>query len=168
MPMIDTSTNDKSRDAEVRVSKQIKDSCLRLLMRREHSQKELLTKLVAKGFNKNDILPVIEELANQGWQSDTRYAESYTRHRIQKGYGSLAISYELKQNGVNAVNLDNIMLAFADSWLELLEQVYHKKYDHNTRLSRSEWAKRCRFLMQRGFPSTLITALCQHLNIQFS
>ncbi|MSP27608.1 MAG: regulatory protein RecX [Methylococcales bacterium] len=158
---------DVNRDVTDCVSKQIKDSCLRLLMRREHSQKEVLTKLTAKGFNKNDCLPVIEELANQGWQSDTRYAESYTRHRLQKGYGAIAISYELKQNGVEAVNLDSIMLAFADSWLELLEQLYHKKYDQNTRLSRSEWAKRCRFLMQRGFSSTLITALCHHLNIQF-
>jgi regulatory protein len=121
---------------------------------------------MAKGFNKDAVLLVVAELAEQGWQSDSRYAESYTRHRLQKGYGSLAISYELKQKGVTAVNLDNILLAFANSWLEHLEQVYHKKYDHNTRLSRSEWAKRCRFLMQRGFPCTLITALCQHLNIQ--
>ena len=155
-----------SRDADVRVSTDIKNSCLRLLMCREHSQKELLTKLTAKGFNKDDILPIIAELASQGWQSDSRYAESYTRYRIQKGYGPVAIQYELKQNGVTTFNLDNIMLAFADSWLELLEQVYHKKYDQNTRLSRSEWAKRCRFLMQRGFPSTLMTALCQQLNIQ--
>jgi regulatory protein len=155
-----------SGDAINRVSTDIKDSCLRLLMRREHSQKELLTKLTAKGFNKDAVLPVIAELTEQGWQSDSRYAESYTRHRIQKGYGPVAIQYELKQNGVTTFNLDNILFAFADSWLELLEQVYHKKYDQNTRLSRSEWAKRCRFLMQRGFPSTLMTALCQHLHIQ--
>ncbi|MEI6706829.1 MAG: regulatory protein RecX [Methylococcales bacterium] len=158
---------DADRDAINPISTEIKNSCLRLLMRREHSQKELLTKLLLRGFNKEDSLPVIAELTSQGWQSDSRYAESYARHRIQKGYGSLAIAYELKQNGVEAVNLDTIMLAFADSWLELLEQVYHKKYDHDTRLSRSEWAKRCRFLMQRGFPSTLMTALCQQLNIQF-
>ena len=157
---------DADRNAINPISTEIKNSCLRLLMRREHSQKELLTKLMAKGFNKDAVLLVVAELAEQGWQSDSRYAESYTRHRLQKGYGALAIGYELKQKGVTAVNLDNILLAFANSWLEHLEQVYHKKYDHNTRLSRSEWAKRCRFLMQRGFPSTLITALCQHLNIQ--
>jgi regulatory protein len=163
----DTSANDKNRDAAARVSTDIKNSCLRLLMRREHSQKELLTKLMAKGFNKNDILPIIEELANQGWQSDTRYAESYTRHRLQKGFGPVAIQYELKQNGVMTVNIDEVMHTLADSWLDLLKQVYQKKYDQTTRLSRSEWAKRCRFLMQRGFPSTLMTALCQQLNIQF-
>jgi regulatory protein len=162
---LDTVDN-MSRDAINRVSTDIKNSCLRLLMRREHSQKELLTKLIAKGFNKDEILPVVAELAEQGWQSDSRYAESYTRHRLQKGFGPVAIQYELKQNGVMTVNVDEVMFTLADSWLELLEQVYHKKYDHNTRLSRSEWVKRCRFLMQRGFPSTLMTILCQHLNIQ--
>lgn len=157
---------DRQGDAGSAVSKDIKDSCLRWLVRREHSQKELLTKLTAKGFNKADCVPVIAELTEQGWQSDCRYAENYTRHRIQRGFGPVAIRYELQQNGVTAINLDDILLAFTDNWLAQLEQVYHKKYDHDTRLSRSEWAKRCRFLMQRGFPSTLMTALCQRLNIQ--
>lgn len=67
------------------VSTEIRESCLQLLARREHSQKELLNKLLIKGFNKDVILAVIEELAKQGWQSDLRYAESYARHRIEKG-----------------------------------------------------------------------------------
>jgi regulatory protein len=160
--------NDKRRDADECVSTDIKNSCLRLLTRREHSQKELLTKLMAKGFNKDAVLPIIEALAEQGWQSDSRYAESYARHRLQKGYGAIAIAYELKQNGVSAFDIDNSLSAFADSWLEHLEHVYFKKYPHDTRLSRLEWAKRSRFLMQRGFSSTLINALFQHLNIKFS
>ena len=163
---------DTSRDAKSCVStdikNDIKNSCLRLLMRREHSQKELLTKLMAKGFKADDILPVIADSQKQGWQSDNRYAESYARYRIQRGFGPVAIAYELKQNGVENVNLDPIMLTFSDSWLELLEQLYHKKYLHESRLSRSEWAKRCRFLMQRGFSSTLINTLFQQLNIKFS
>jgi regulatory protein len=160
--------NDKRGDTDKCVSTDIKNSCLRLLTRREHSQKELLTKLMAKGFNKDAVLPVIEALAEQGWQSDSRYAESYTRHRLQKGYGAIAIGYELKQNGVSAFDIDNSLSAFTDSWLEHIEQVYFKKYSHDTHLSRSEWAKRNRFLMQRGFSSTLINALFQHLNIKFS
>ena len=78
-------------------STQIKESCLRLLARREHSQKELLNKLLVKGFDKDEILAVIEEFALQGWQSDSRYAESYARHRIQKGYGPISIAYELRK-----------------------------------------------------------------------
>ena len=148
------------------VSKEIKESCLRLLARREHSQKELLNKLLVKGLAKDDILAVIDELAQQGWQSDSRYAESYTRHRIQKGYGPIFIAYELRKNGIDAVNFEDIMQKMADSWMELLEQVYIKKYGHDLLLDRNEWAKRSRFLMQRGFSGTMISALFDHLNIK--
>jgi regulatory protein len=156
----------KCRDAKYYVSTEIKESCLRLLARREHSQKELLNKLLVKGFDKDEILAVIEELAGQGWQSDSRYAESYTRHRIQKGYGPLFVAYELRKNGVDAVNLEDIVHKSAGSWMDLLEQVYTKKYGYDSRMDRNEWAKRSRFLMQRGFSGTMISALFDHLNIK--
>lgn len=156
-----------NQDAMNCVSTEIRESCLRLLARREHSQKELLNKLLIKGFNKDVILAVIEELAKQGWQSDLRYAESYARHRIEKGYGPISVIYELRQNGVVETNLDDIVQKTAGSWMELLEQVYIKKYNHNTLLERNEWAKRSRFLLHRGFSGAMVNALFEHLNIKF-
>jgi regulatory protein len=50
--------------------------------------------------------------------------------------------------------------------MDLLEQVYSKKYGHDSVLNRNEWAKRSRFLMQRGFSGTMISALFDHLNIK--
>lgn len=145
----------------------IKESCLRWLARREHSQKELQNKLLAKGVSKADILPVLDELAEQGWQSDTRYAESYARSRLLKGYGPLIIAYELRQNSADVIDLDALAQTIAGSWQVLLEQVYSKKYGCDERLERQEWAKRSRFLLQRGFSSTMIHTLFTHLNIKF-
>jgi regulatory protein len=156
----------ENQDATNRGLTEINESCLRLLARREHSQKELLNKLLLKGFAKDDILAVIDELALQGWQSDSRYAESYARHRIQKGYGPFFIAYELRQNGVDEVDLEDLVQKTAGSWVDLLEQIYIKRYGHDSFLDRKEWAKRSRFLMQRGFPGTLISALFDHLNIK--
>ncbi len=147
------------------VSTEIRENCLRLLARREHSQKELLNKLLIKGFNKDDILAVIEELALQGWQSDLRYAESYARHRIQNGYGPVYVAYELRQNGVVPANLEDIVQQTAGSWMELLEQVYTRKYSHDTLLDRNEWAKRSRFLLHRGFSGAMVNALFEHLKL---
>ena len=143
---------------------EIHDVCLRLLARREHSRKELLNKCLIKGYDKSDILAVIEDLARQGWQDDLRYAESYARHRIQKGYGPVFIIYQLQQNGINAVDLEDIVETVAGSWMDVLEQVYDKKYKHNKRMDRQEWAKRSRFLMQRGFPAAMISLLFNRLN----
>ncbi|MEQ1620905.1 MAG: regulatory protein RecX [Methylococcales bacterium] len=149
------------------IAKQIEDVCLRLLTQREHSQKELLEKLALRDFAKQDALPVIESLADRGWQSDTRYAESYARSRIMKGYGPVRVIYELKQNGVEATKLDEIVQAVVGSWMDSLEQVYIKKYPQDKLLSRSEWAKRSRFLLQRGFSFDMINALFDHLQIKF-
>jgi regulatory protein len=148
------------------ISLEIREYCLRLLARREHSQKELLNKLLLKGFDKEETLAVIEELAWQGWQSDARYAESYARYRIQKGYGPISVVYDLRQNGVDGINLENIVQKTAGSWMDLLEQVYNKKFNHDPLMDYKEWAKRSRFLMQRGFPGTMISALFDHLNIK--
>ncbi len=149
------------------IAKEIEAICLRLLARREHSRQELLNKLVLRGFDKDDALPVLDELAEQGWQDDLRYAESYTRFRILKGYGPIRVSYELKQNGIAAFDLESIVQEEAGSWMELLGQIYSKKYSHDTVMQRNEWAKRSRFLLHRGFSGAMIGALFDQLDIRF-
>ena len=144
----------------------IRDVSLRLLTRREHSRQELLQKLQSKGFSKETITTLLDELAEQGWQSDERYAESYARHRIMQGFGPIAIAYELRQNGVEAVDLDNLAETLGGGWQELLLQAYRKKYPDNPVISRAEWVKRYRFLLQRGFPAGLVSDLPKQLPIQ--
>jgi len=148
-------------------TKEIQEVCLRLLARREHSQQELLNKLALRGVDRDDAQSVIDELAAQGWQDDLRYAASYARFRIYKGYGPIRVSYELKQNGIAGFDLDGIVREEVGSWMALLEQIYNKKYTHDTVMERNEWAKRSRFLLQRGFSGAMISALFDELNIRF-
>ncbi|MGZ5026978.1 MAG: regulatory protein RecX [Methylobacter sp.] len=158
---------EQSGDETLHDASEIKEVCLRLLARREHSRKELLDKLALRGFSKDKVQPVIDELAEQGWQDDLRYAESYARYRIEKGYGPVRVAYELKQNGIAAFDLDSIVKAEAGSWMTLLEQVYSKKYSDDAVSDRNEWAKRSRFLLHRGFSGAMISALFNMLNIRF-
>jgi regulatory protein len=159
--------SEASKSDDSPVAKEIEEICLRLLSRREHSQQELLSKLALRGFSRDDVQPVIDQLAEQGWQDDLRYAENYARFRIQKGYGPLHVKQELKQNGIAAFDLEDIVKEEAGSWMALLEQVYSKKYPHDAVLDRSEWAKRSRFLLHRGFSGAMISALFDELNIRF-
>ncbi|WP_031435403.1 regulatory protein RecX [Methylomarinum vadi] len=145
---------------------QIKDICLRLLARREHSRKELLDKLAFRGFGRQDTERVVQELAEQGWQSDERYAHSYARQRIEKGYGPLRIAYELQQHGVEYSELDGLVEDLAGSWSELLENVYLGKYSVDKHLPAKEWLKRSRFLQQRGFSGEMIKKLFVHMGIR--
>lgn len=144
----------------------IKEHCLRLLTFREHSQKELRAKLMQKGYLLEDIQPIIDQLAQDNWQSDRRFAENYARHRLRKGYGEVAIRYELKQKGIDfALDLHGILLTVAEDWMDLLTQVYNKKYGEISPIPRLEWAKRSRFLMQRGFSSSQITQFASESRI---
>ncbi|MEQ1559844.1 MAG: regulatory protein RecX [Methyloglobulus sp.] len=143
--------------------KQIRAQCLRLLTRREHSQKEIKNKLVIKGYESNQVLAVLEELGQQNWQDDTRYAESYARVRSQKGFGPIRIAYELRQQGVNPGIIDNILTTTTESWMKLLLDVYTKKYPGEVAANHAERGKRIRFLQQRGFSNTMINTLFKQL-----
>ena len=143
--------------------KAIKEACVRYLMRREHSQQELLLKVSAKGFAQQDIARVIDELIEQGLQSDARFAESYARSRVHKGFGPLRIQAELQQRGVSHYPFDMAVEDIAGSWQELLEHVYSKKYGNKPLVDSREQLKRSRFLQQRGFPNELLRQLFKQL-----
>ena len=152
--------------------KNIRDICVRLLSRREHSQQELLDKLAIKGFDRAETQLIVDDLAAQGWQSNQRFAESYSRYRIKKGYGPIKIICELQQRGIEDCDLDGVVTDIADGWGEILEQVYVKKYPDdkaltNKALTHKEWLKRNRFLQQRGFSGEMIKTLFKDLNIKF-
>lgn len=137
---------------------QIRSLCFQWLARRDYSRQELLAQLAANGFTADDSAAVIAELARQGWQSDRRYAESYARGRIRKGYGPNAIAYELSRRGIADFDLERLAETEAKGWQNLLMRVYRKKYPEPARAAK-EWAKRSRFLLQRGFPAAMIRSL---------
>lgn len=151
-------------DAET--AKEIRHICLNLLTRRDYSQLELLERLVKKDFDRVESQTIIDDLTEQGWQSDQRFAESYARYRIKKGFGPIKISYELQQRGVESFDFDTVIFDLADDWGDLLKQVYQRKYADDKILQSKEWLKRSRFLQQRGFSGELINSLLKVLNIK--
>jgi regulatory protein len=146
---------------------EIRKNCLRLLSRREYSRLELQNRLQAKGWADNLIQGVLADLAAEGWQSDSRFADNYARQRIGKGYGPLRIENELRLRGIEDFDLESIVEDAADGWVALLEKVYLRKYAHASGISIKEWARRNRFLLQRGFTGESIRTLVKKLNIKF-
>lgn len=144
---------------------QIEQTCLRLLARREHSQKELFDKLALRGFQRDEVEPVIVEMAEQNWQNDARYTECYVRQRISSGYGPIRIRYELQQRGITDADLDT-QAEEQGGWQNLLIDVYCNKYDEEMSLTQNEWLKRSRFLQQRGFSGEMIKRLFAELKIK--
>jgi len=79
----------------------LRDNLLKLLARREYSQKELMLKMQSKGFEVEQIEEQIARLAEVGLQSDERYAEMLTEHYVLKGKGPFYLRQKLREKGLN-------------------------------------------------------------------
>ena len=81
---------------------QARHKAMDLLARREHTRKELTTKLATKGFQDDVIEQTINRLTEEGLQSDERFTEAFVTMRTKKGQGPLRILKELQERGVKS------------------------------------------------------------------
>lgn len=133
-----------------------------LLARREHGRAELIQKLTARGFTREEVARGVDDLSVRGLQSDQRFAGMFARQRLERGYGALRIRAELTQRGIESSIID---AAFAEAAPEVDDPVARAAELLRRRLgrqasragdsalgddprSRARWL---RFLGQRGF-----------------
>ncbi|MCV6639443.1 regulatory protein RecX [Candidatus Albibeggiatoa sp. nov. NOAA] len=128
----------------------LNQKALRYLANREHSRFELRQKLQTTHLDREIIDAVLDNLADRGYQSDRRFAESYTRYRINKGYGELYIRRVLQQRGVSNDIVSVVLAEQAHVWFDLVCEVQHKRFT-TTPNGQREYAKQVRFLQYRGF-----------------
>ena len=124
---------------------------MNLLARREHSTQELRDKLLARGFEDDEITPALQTLSREGLLSDERFTESFVHSRVERGSGPVKIRAELRQRGV----ADEIITNWLDErdrvWLERAESVRCKKFGSALPVDYKEKARQARFLQYRGF-----------------
>ncbi|PHS70187.1 MAG: RecX family transcriptional regulator [Cycloclasticus sp.] len=128
-----------------------------MLARREHSAHELVQKLSAKGYEREEIETTLGEFKEKNWQSDNRFAESYSRSRLHKGFGPIRIKMELRERGVDA-SIDNVF-EHAPDWQQLLVELHSKKYGNQSPMDMKERAKRTRFFLHKGYSHEMINQL---------
>ncbi len=137
-----------------------------LLARREHSAKELASKLRIRGFGAEVIETVLQRLAMERLQSDERFAEVYLRQRSGKGYGPQRIAAELGERGIDD-GLISACFRQAEAegeidWFERAEAVYARKFGSGPIEDMKERAKRLRFMQYRGFTHEQIAAAIEN------
>ncbi len=132
---------------------------LRLLARREHSARELQTKLLARGCEPDAISATLAELARRGWQSDDRYAQAAVNSGARKGHGPLRIRQQLQRAGVDA-SLSAAQLATENvDWQQEAHQAAEKYLRGKDSSDLKVKAKLQAFLMRRGFSSEQIRSV---------
>jgi regulatory protein len=129
-----------------------------LLARREHGRAELERKLLAAGFAADVAADALQQLAEEGLQSDRRFVESFVQSRINQGKGPLRIHADLGQRGIASDLVDEVLEEAGEDWYELAREARLKKFGRSQPDGFREKARQMRFLQYRGFEPDQIRA----------
>lgn len=130
---------------------------LGLLVRREHSRRELARKLTARGVATEDAQAAVDRMTAEGWQDDARFAEQLVRSRANNGYGPLRVRAELGTHGLDREAVAAAMDAYDGDWAENARDLVRRRFPgglDDPAIRR----KAADFLIRRGFSGDQVRA----------
>ena len=130
---------------------EVRRLAMNLLARREHSRQELFDKLSRRNVDEEVLAAAIDRLSGQDLQSDQRFAQNYSRSRLQSGQGPVRIRKELEQRGVNATLIAEAVESLEADWDALAAAARCKRFGESPPRDYKEKSRQSRFLNYRGF-----------------
>lgn len=135
-----------------------------LLSRREHSHRELVRKLAARGVEPQEAEAAVARLVEDGWQDDARFAESLVRSRAGSGYGPVRIRAELTTHGLDECRVTTALTAYEGDWFENARDLVRRRIgdciDGDLPLQR----KAADLLYRRGFTGDQVRAVVRGID----
>ena len=132
------------------------DKALGLLARREHSRKELKTKLRQGGYEGEETTDALDRLGEQHYQDDDRFAEVLLHSRISQGYGPMRLRQELKSHGLVDARIRELLDAVEVDWNASAMAQLRRRYGGAGSKDPAERARRAQFLLRRGFAAATV------------
>ena len=130
---------------------------LGLLVRREHSRRELGRKLRQGGYGQDEADEALARLGEQHYQDDARFAEVLIRSRIAQGYGPARLRAELKSHGLPDARIRDWLEAAEADWEALAAEQLRRRYGAPSRTAdAAEGRRRAQFLLRRGFSAATV------------
>lgn len=123
---------------------------LGLLVRREHSRRELRHKLGRRGVESSEIEAALETLSRQDFQNDARFAHALARSRLAAGYGPLRIRAELAQHGLDGGLVEQAIADLGCDWPVQAAELLARRF-RRIPVDPSIRRKAVDFLLRRGF-----------------
>ena len=146
-------------DGEARKqASQAQAAAIRLLSRREYSRAELSQRLSRKGFAESVVNRVLDELAREGLQSETRFAEALVRSKLGRDYGPMRIYADAHAKGLDTDLVDQALDEAEVDWVTMARRQACKRYGDLAALDWNEKQKCRAMLARRGFESGHIRA----------
>jgi len=131
---------------------------LGLLVRREHSRKELTRKLTARGVEQEAAVAAVDKMAAAGWQDDDRFAESLIRSRIAAGHGPVRIRAELGMHALGREAVAAALEAVKVDWDEIARDLVRRRFGADVASNCERQRKAADWLLRRGFTGAQVRA----------
>lgn len=93
---------------------------------------------------------LLDELAAQGWQSDTRFAQGVARRQSAR-HGTARIIQTLRQQGVDEALTAHLRDTLRGTELQRAHEVWLKRFGGVAPADAQAYGKQARFLAARGF-----------------
>ena len=134
---------------------------LALLVRREHSRKELTRKLAERGIESEAASMVVDRLTGDGWQSDARFAEMLVRTRVANSQGPVRIRAELGTHGLDSDAIEAAMATFDGNWRQIAQDLARRRFGPGFTADLACRRKVADFLYRRGFDGETVRFVLQ-------
>ena len=132
----------------------LKGRALRLLARREHARPELERKLAPHAESPEALAAALDDLQSKGFISEARVVESVLHQRASQ-FGARRLRQALQQRGVAAEAIAQALAPLQDSEYERALTLWKKRFAPAA--DPRELARQSRFLLARGFSSTVVS-----------
>ncbi len=124
---------------------------LGMLVRREHSRRELKRKLADHGADPERSEVALDRLAELGYQDDDRFARALARTRAAAGCGPQRIRAELGTHALNADQIAAALEACETDWFAAARELVARRYPGHKLTDPKQRRKAIDFLLRRGF-----------------
>lgn len=136
----------------------IRRAAMDWLARREYARCELEQKLHRRFPDATAAIgPVLDQLEHEGLLSDTRFLESFTRSRVNRGYGPLRIAGELRNRGLPPPSRE---ATGEVDWLTEARGVRARRFGEALPAGPVERNRQMAFLQRRGYPADVCRKAC--------
>ena len=124
---------------------------LGLLVRREHSRRELVRKLGDRGVEREQAEEALDTLERQQFQRDERCASALARSRAAAGYGPVRIRAELGTHGLGRDDIEAALESCDRDWSESARDLAIRRFGGKDLADPARRRKAVEFLLRRGF-----------------
>ncbi len=143
------------------MNKELLNYALRLLNRKDYTEREIREKLLKKSQSEDELIKVIEYLKDKHFIDDLRYAKNYLYFRLKRGYGKRRVAYELINKGVDKGLVESVLTSEDEN----AEEVFLKKLKL-LEGKRNKRKKLFDFMYRRGFDSEKIVELLNKYEVK--